>query len=100
MFEINKPKPKPIVVIRAATCQELSEYEKNKLASIEENAQENKIDMISLNINGDKQRLDPVDKEVQLNLGSLALSSSVTPADISTDDLFIIQCELKDTELL
>ena len=39
MFDVRKPKQKPIVVIRAATGAELSNYEKHKLANIEENAQ-------------------------------------------------------------
>jgi heme-binding NEAT domain protein len=100
MFEVNKPKPKPVVVIRAATGQELSEYEKYKLASIEENAQENKIEAVSININGNTQRIDPLNKEIQINLGSLALSSHITPSDISNEDLFVIQCELDNAELL
>jgi ABC-type Zn uptake system ZnuABC Zn-binding protein ZnuA len=100
MFDVKKPKQKPIVVIRAATGKELSEYEKHKLASIEKNAQENKIEVISLNVDGHKQRIEPLNKEVQIDLGSLALSSSVTPADMSTEDLFVIKCELNDTELV
>lgn len=101
MFDVKKPKQKPIVVIRAATGKELSEYEKHKLASIEKNAQENKIEVISLNIaGGHKQQIEPLNKEVQIDLGSLALSSSVTPADISTEDLFVIKCELNDIELV
>lgn len=97
MFEIQKPKQKPIVVIRAATSAELSAYEKYKLASIEENAQENKIEAISLNIAGNKQRIMPLNKEIQIDLGGLALSSKVTPNEISADDLFVIKCELDDT---
>ena len=46
MIEIRKPNKKPIVVIRAATGNELSNYEKRKLANIEDNAQENKIEVI------------------------------------------------------
>lgn len=97
MFEVNKPKPKPVVVIRAASSQELSEYEKYKLANIEENAQENKIEAISLNVDGTKQRIEPLNKEVKLDLGGLAMKSSIAPADISDKDLFIIQCALDDT---
>lgn len=96
MFEVKKPKQKPIVVIRAATGNELSNYEKRKLATIEENAQENKIEAINLNINGQKQRIDPIDKEVDIKLGSLAAKSSVIPSDISRDELFVIRCELDD----
>ena len=39
MIEIRKPNKKPIVVIRAATGNELSHYEKRKLANIEDNVQ-------------------------------------------------------------
>lgn len=99
MFDVKKPKQKPIVVIRAATGAELSEYEKRKLASIEPNAQENKLEAVSLSIDGTKQQLEPLNKEVTINLGSLALKTSITDADISQDDLFIIKCELDDTIL-
>lgn len=96
MFEIKKPKQNQVVVIRAATGNELSGYEKRKLATIENNAQENRIEAINLNVNGQKQRIDPINKEVDVMLGSLALNSSVAPADISHDELFIIKCELGD----
>jgi hypothetical protein len=99
MFEIRRPKPKPIVVIRAATGAELSNYEKRKLANIEAGAQENKIEAISVNINGNKQRIEPLNKEVEIDLGSLALKSSVTPADISSEELFFIKCELDNDTL-
>ena len=62
MFDVHKPKQKPIIVIRAASASELSEYEKQKLANIENNAQENKIEIISLNIDGNKQQIDPLNK--------------------------------------
>ena len=94
MFDVRKPKQKPIVVIRAATASELSEYEKNKLASIEENAQENRIEVVSLNVNGNKQRILPLNKEVEINLGKMALKSDVAPADLTPDELFYIKCEL------
>jgi ABC-type Zn uptake system ZnuABC Zn-binding protein ZnuA len=100
MFDVRKPKQKPIVVIRAATGSELSEYEKHKLANIEKNAQENKIEVISLNVDGNKQRLEPLNKEVTIDLGSLAQKSSVTPNEISSDDLFVIKCELDEAALL
>jgi hypothetical protein len=99
MFDVRRQKPKPVVVIRAATGNELSEYEKNKLANIEKNAQENKIETVSLIVNGDKQRIEPLNKEVNIELGSLAIKSNVAPGDISKDDLFVIKCELDDTIL-
>lgn len=97
MFDVRKPKQKPIVVIRAATGAELSNYEKHKLANIEENAQKNRIEAISVNIAGDKQRIEPINKEVSLDLGSLAIKSNITPADIAKDELFFIKCELDET---
>ena len=97
MFDVKTNKQQPIAIIRAATGNELSNYEKRKLASIEENAQENKIEAVSLNINGQKQYINPVNKEVNLEFGSLAMSSSIVPSDISSDKLFIIKCELDDT---
>jgi hypothetical protein len=100
MFEVKKPKQKPIVVIRSATAAELSEYEKRKLANIEENAQENKIEAFSLNVNGNKQRIEPLNKEVQIDLGELALCSKVTPSELSDEDLFIIKCELDDSAII
>lgn len=100
MFEVHKPRQKPIVVIRAASGKELSEYERHKLANIEKNAQENKIEVISLNVDGHKQQIEPLNKEVQINLGSMALKSNVAPADLSTEDLFVIKCELDNTEFI
>ena len=99
MFDVRKPKQKPIVVIRAASAAELSEYEKEKLASIQANAEENLINIISLDIDGNKQSIQPIDKEVTIDLGSLALQSSITPDDISQDDCFIIKCELDEDML-
>ena len=96
MFDVRKPNQKPIVVIRAATSSELSNYEKYKLANIEENAQENKIEVISVSINGNKQQVKPLNKEVNIELGNLALKSSITKEDISPDELFFIKCELEE----
>ena len=96
MFEVNKPKQKPIVVIRTATAAELSAYEKNKLANIEENAQENKIEVVSLNVDGDYTQVTPLNKEVKIDLGGLALKSNITEAELSSDELFIIKCDLGD----
>jgi hypothetical protein len=98
MIEIRKPDKKPIVVIRAATGNELSNYEKRKLANIEENAQVNKIEVIK--VNGQRLQIDAVNKEVSIDLGNLAFRSEVTPKDLSADELFFIKCELDETELL
>lgn len=94
MIEIRKPTQKPIVVIRAATGNELSNYEKRKLANIEDNAQENKIEVIR--VNNQRLQIDPINKEVKIDLGNLAFKSKVTPEDLSADELFFIKCELED----
>jgi hypothetical protein len=90
MFYVNRPERACKAIIRPATQRELSNYEKRKLASIEENAQENRIE--SLSING--KRIDPVDKEVNIALGDMAFKRAVSPEDLSTDELFFIKCEL------
>lgn len=92
MFDVSRPKQKPLVVIRAATGNELTNYEKRKLANIEDNAQENTIEVIS--INGERQHLDPINKEVKITLGELANKNKITPTEISDDELFFIKCEL------
>lgn len=94
MFYVRRPTQKSFVVIRAATGHELSDFEKRKLMNIEDGAQKNKIEVISLN----NQRLpiDTVNKEVNIQLGDLALKDKVTPEDISTEDLFYMTCTLTD----
>ena len=92
MFDLQRPKQKPMVIIRAATGNELSNYEKRKLANIEERAQENKIEVIR--VNDKRLPIDPLNKEVKIELGELASQDKVKPDDISTQDLFFIKCEL------
>ena len=98
MFEVKKSNQKPLVIIRSASGYELSMYEKRKLASVEENAQENKIE--SIRINDERLPIDSVNKEVVINLGSLANKDSVGPKELSRDELFLINCELSDSDLL
>ena len=93
MINIRKPNKNPIVVIRSATGNELSNYEKRKLANIEENAQVNKIEVIK--VNGQPLQINPLNKEVKIDLGNLAFKSAVTPKDISSEELFFIKCELE-----
>ena len=95
MQDIRKPKQNPIVVIRAATGNELTNYEKRKLASIEDNAQENKIEVIK--INDTVLPIDPLNKEVRIELGQLATKDKVTPEELSSEELFMIKCELDET---
>ena len=97
MIEIRKPEQKSIVVIRAATGNELSNYEKRKLANIEDNAQENKIEVIK--INDQRLQIDPINKEVRIDLGNLAFKNKVGPQELSADELFFIKCELDESSL-
>ena len=94
MIDSRRPNKNSIVVIRAASGNELSNYEKRKLANIEENAQVNKIEVIK--VNGQQLQIDPLNKEVKIDLGNLAFKSTVTPKDISSEELFFIKCELEE----
>ena len=92
MFDIKKTNPESMVVIRAATGNELSNYEKNKLANIEENAQRNKLETIT--INGERVPINAANKEANIELGDLAFKTKVTADDIASDDIIFIRCEL------
>ena len=92
MFDIKKTNPESMVVIRAATGNELSNYEKNKLANIEENAQKNKLETIT--INGERVPINAANKEANIELGDLAFKTKVTADDIDSNDIIFIRCEL------
>jgi hypothetical protein len=94
MIEIKKQEKKPIVVIRAATGNELSNYEKLKLANIEKGAQVNKIEVIKLN--NKPLKVDIENKEVNIVLGGLAEKDRITPEEISPEELFLIKCTLEE----
>jgi predicted metalloprotease with PDZ domain len=94
MIEIKRPTQKQIVVIRSATGNELSNYEKRKLAGIESGAQVNTIEVIK--INGQRLQIDKLNKEVNIDLGVLADKDAVTPKEISPDELFFIKCTLEE----
>ena len=98
MIELRKPTQKPVVVIRAATGNELSNYEKRKLANIEDNAQENKIEVIK--VNDQRLAIDPLNKEVRIDLGNLAFKNKIGPQELSADELFFIKCELDEASLI
>ena len=78
--------------IRTATARELTEYEKSKLASIEDKAQQNKIEVIRLN--GTRIKPDSETKTVNINVGDLAFKSAVTSKEIDSNELFFIKCSL------
>ena len=92
MIKVQTQETNPITVIRAATGNELTDYEKKKLANIEEQAQQNKIEAIK--INGKRASIDPETKVAQINVGDLAFKSVVAPGDIDTGELFFIRCSL------
>jgi hypothetical protein len=97
MFEVRRPKEKPIVVIRTATPHELSSYEKWKLENIEEGAQINKLEMIKVVTPSNKEAFASIEnKTARLELGELALKTKITSEDISPEELFLIECALED----
>lgn len=97
MFEVKRPEEKPVIVIRAATPQEFSNYEKWKLGNIEEGAQVNKLEMIKVETPSKKEVFASVDNKIaKIELGELSLKSKVAPEDISPKELFIIECALED----
>ena len=99
MIKIQKQqKEGPITVIRAASGNELTNYEKQKLSGIEENAQQNKIEAIK--VNGKRAPIDADTKTAQLDLGGLAFKSAITQNDLATDELFFIKCELDESTLI
>ena len=96
MIKVNKQQGSQLTVIRAASGNELTNYEKKKLANIEENAQENKIEAIRVN---DKRiNVDQETKVAQINLGELAFKNAVTSDDFDNDTWFFIKCELNEFE--
>ena len=96
-FDVCKTNQKPPILIRAASGYELSEYEKEKLASIEDTAQENKIE--SIKINDKKLYIDADSKEVTIMLGDLAFKSKINLEDLAIDDIVFIKCELDESKL-
>ena len=92
MIKVQKHTNNPISVIRAASASELSEYEKQKLAGIAENAQQNKIE--SIHVNGNRVPIDATTKAAQITLGDLAFRDAVSPEDFHEEKTFFIRCEL------
>lgn len=93
MIKIQKQQNTPITVVRAATGNELSDYEKQKLAAIEEKAQQNKIEIIK--VDGKRAQIDTETKTANINLGLGSLAfRSITPHKLDTEDLIFIKCEL------
>ena len=97
MLKIRRLENTPITLIRAASGHELSTYEKWKLSSVEEYAQQNKLEAIK--VNGARVPIDPDTKTAQINLGDLAFKSVVSPTDLNEDALFFINCALDESTL-
>lgn len=88
----NQQQAVPVSVIRTASEQELSNYEKNKLAGIEEHAQQNKLE--SIRINGNRIPVESDTKTANIKVGDLAFKSVVTPKEIDNSELFFIRCSI------
>jgi hypothetical protein len=98
MFEVRRPKKKQIVVIRTATPQELSDYEKWKIKNIEEGAQVNKIEAVRIMTSSNKEVFSSIDDKIAtIEVGELALKNRITSEDISPEELFLIECALDDS---
>ena len=92
MIKIQKQQNTQTSVIRSASEQELSKYEKNKLACIEDNAQQNKLEVVR--VNGTRVPIDPATKTANIIVGDLAFKSVVTPNELDNNELFFIRCSL------
>lgn len=92
MIRLQNQRATSSSILRVASEREMSNYEKNKLAHIEEAAQKNKLEGIRLN--GTRVKIDSETKIADINVGSLAFKSAVRPDDIDSSDLFFIRCEL------
>ena len=103
MIKVQKQQQNnPLTVIRAASGNELTNYEKNKLAGIEERAQQNKIEAIRVNISdtpvaNKRVQIDADTKTAHIDLGSLAFKSAITENELNSNELFFIKCELDES---
>jgi hypothetical protein len=83
MFEVRKPKQKPVVVIRAASYSELAEYERRKPNCIGES--------LFTPIAG-IQRIEPLNTESKATLCNMVFEREVTFESSAQDDLLFIKC--------
>lgn len=89
MIEINKPRAQQTTqVIRTASSYELTLEEKEKLARIDDLAEPNIIERISVN----GELLEPVDKQINIPLGKMATMDVITPQLVDSNSVFIIEC--------
>ena len=82
----------PTSIIRPVSEREMLDHEKRKLASIEENAQQNKLEVIR--INGNRVPIDSDTKTANIKVGDLAFKSVITESDLDSKELFFIRCSL------
>ncbi len=88
MFEVKRHEEKPVVVIRAATPHELSNYEKWKIENIEEGAQVNKLETIRIETPSKKEVYASIEnKQATIELGELALKDKISAEDIVSEEL-------------
>ena len=92
MIKIQRQQNTTAPVIRPASERELSNYEKTKLAGIEEQAQQNKLEVVR--INGVRVPIDSDTKTANIKVGELAFKSVVTSNELDTNELFFIRCTL------
>lgn len=92
MIKVQKQQSTPASMIRPATALELTTYEKNKLASVEEYAQQNKLEVIR--VNGNRIPIDSDTKTANIKVGDLAFKSAIAPNDLDSNELFFIRCTL------
>ena len=92
MIKVQQKQNAPVSVIRPASERELSEYEKTKLSTIEDKAQQNKLEVIRLN--GERIPIDTNTKTADIKVGELAFKSVVTSNDMDKNELFFIKCSL------
>ena len=98
MIKVQKQQQNnPVTVIRAASGNELTNYEKKKLASVEENAQENKVEVIR--VNGTRIPIDTATKIADINLGTLSFKNTIAPEDLDSNEYFFIRCELDEQSM-
>lgn len=92
MVKIQKQQNTQTSIIRSASERELSEYERAKLARIEDNAQQNRLEVIR--VNGTRVPVDTDTKTANIKVGELAFKSVVTPTELDNNELFFIRCSL------
>ena len=93
MIQIQKQQQNTAAsVIRTASECELSQYEKTKLAGIEEQAQQNRLEVVRLN--GNRIPVEPGTKTINIKVGDLAFKNTVTNGDFDSNELFFIRCSL------